>query len=344
MPSKAPRKAKRQKCESPQRSPHPTTTTTAAATAAAASTAKAEGVDEVEDEKQEEVYVEEGGTDLDVELPTMTSLVHDRPQLLEQSLRAVGDKQTRRILPPRLSACTLEEVKALCLEQLMLMSDKQIHQVLQGEPVGSDSEEDKMGATTKDGTEQCENRQNSQCMDTTSAASVTCTQPGAEPDDEATAVATTDGAISCAESDALSLVAAGSLSEDEMENDGKKEQEGDKRKVEEEEEEGEQRVKGAPLSPHGSTGSRGLPDSHAPHSLPAILHQTLDALLSDPLPSSPASSSPSSSPRCSSVEGVAAGKATPVPGCGPAHDILELELRARAIKSLMKANERRLNS
>ncbi|XP_078478667.1 caspase activity and apoptosis inhibitor 1 [Lampetra fluviatilis] len=336
MPSKAPRKAKRQKCESPQRSPHPTTTTTAA-------TAKAEGVDEVDDEKQEEVYVEEGGTDLDVELPTMTSLVHDRPQLLEQSLRAVGDKQTRRILPPRLSACTLEEVKALCLEQLMLMSDKQIHQVLQGEPVGSDSEEDKIGATTKDGTEQCENRQNSQCMDTTSAASVTCTQPGAEPDDEATPVATTDGAISCAESDALSLVAAGSLSEDEMENVGKKEQEGDERKVEEEEK-GEQRVKGAPLSPHGSMGSRGLPDSHAPHSLPAILHQTLDALLSDPLPSSPTSSSPSSSPRCSSVEGVAAGKATPVPGCGPAHDILELELRARAIKSLMKANERRLNS
>ncbi|XP_067839399.1 caspase activity and apoptosis inhibitor 1 isoform X2 [Heptranchias perlo] len=89
--------------------------------------------------------LEEGGLDLSVGLKPISSYILDRKEMLEQCFRVIGERKLQKMLPDILKNCSVEEIKALCLEQLTLFSDKKLLQIIEGDDLGSSDTEEELG-------------------------------------------------------------------------------------------------------------------------------------------------------------------------------------------------------
>ncbi|XP_053272183.1 caspase activity and apoptosis inhibitor 1 [Pleuronectes platessa] len=81
--------------------------------------------------------IEEGGLDLNLPFQPITAYVADKKEMLRQCLLVLGEKKLRKMLPDELKDFSLEEIKNLCWEQLEPISDRNIFQILAGEELTS---------------------------------------------------------------------------------------------------------------------------------------------------------------------------------------------------------------
>ncbi|XP_051020195.1 caspase activity and apoptosis inhibitor 1 isoform X1 [Acomys russatus] len=87
--------------------------------------------------------VEEGGLDLTVSLKPVSFYISDRKEMLQQCFCIIGEKKLQKMLPDVLKNCSVEEIKKLCQEQLELLSEKKILKILEGDNgLDSDMEEE----------------------------------------------------------------------------------------------------------------------------------------------------------------------------------------------------------
>ncbi|XP_063326091.1 caspase activity and apoptosis inhibitor 1 [Pelmatolapia mariae] len=86
--------------------------------------------------------IEEGGLDLSLAFQPITAYVGDKREMLEQCFHVLGEKKLRKMLPDELKECSVEEIKTLCWEQLEPITEKNLIQILAGEEVtaGNDNE------------------------------------------------------------------------------------------------------------------------------------------------------------------------------------------------------------
>uniref|UniRef100_UPI00398F4771 caspase activity and apoptosis inhibitor 1 isoform X2 n=1 Tax=Pristiophorus japonicus TaxID=55135 RepID=UPI00398F4771 len=89
--------------------------------------------------------LEEGGLDLSIALKPISLYISDRKEMLEQCFRVIGEKKLQKMLPDILKNCSVEEIKVLCLEQLTLLSDKKLLQVIEVDDLGSSDTEEEVG-------------------------------------------------------------------------------------------------------------------------------------------------------------------------------------------------------
>ncbi|XP_020918383.1 caspase activity and apoptosis inhibitor 1 isoform X1 [Sus scrofa] len=87
--------------------------------------------------------LEEGGLDLTVALKPVSFYISDKKEMLQQCFCIIGEKKLQKMLPDVLKNCSIEEIKKLCQEQLELLSEKKILKILEGDnAVDSDMEEE----------------------------------------------------------------------------------------------------------------------------------------------------------------------------------------------------------
>ncbi|XP_064200971.1 caspase activity and apoptosis inhibitor 1 [Anguilla rostrata] len=282
--------------------------------------------------------MEEGGLDLSVQFKPISAYVADRHEMLEQCFRVLGENKLKKMLPDELKSCTFDEIKQLCWEQLEQLSQSNLIQILEGEEVAgaSDAEEDENRKKPKTDSQQDNN------VDSTSSL-----KENIETEDKQ------EGGGSGEESDVLSINA------DMYDSDI----EGHKEEVPEKAEPADGGAEPAPVAPPAAV----LPEPEAPRpqdpkrDLQKDIEKSVCeilALASSPTkeaPAEPAESpaayaAPEAPPLTGEGLGVAAATAAAaavLPGPGPAVtqpsaqqlELLELEMRARAIKALMKAGE-----
>ncbi|XP_072315350.1 caspase activity and apoptosis inhibitor 1 isoform X3 [Eucyclogobius newberryi] len=108
----------------------------------AESTAEKESKDELADAELDRIGsdIEEGGLDLAVQFQPITAYASDRDQVLQQCFRVLGEKKLRKMLPDEFKDCNLDEIKRLCWEQLEQISEKNLLQILTGEELTSSNE------------------------------------------------------------------------------------------------------------------------------------------------------------------------------------------------------------
>nr|XP_012619833.1 caspase activity and apoptosis inhibitor 1 isoform X3 [Microcebus murinus] len=87
--------------------------------------------------------LEEGGLDLTVSLKPVSFYISDKKEMLQQCFCIIGEKKLQKMLPDVLKNCSIEEIKKLCQEQLELLSEKKILKILEGDNgLDSDVEEE----------------------------------------------------------------------------------------------------------------------------------------------------------------------------------------------------------
>uniref|UniRef100_A0A8D2KYZ6 Caspase activity and apoptosis inhibitor 1 n=1 Tax=Varanus komodoensis TaxID=61221 RepID=A0A8D2KYZ6_VARKO len=125
-------------------------------------------IPEKEDVGEEPSDIEEGGLDLSVQLKPVSFYITDKKEMLQQCFYIIGEKKLQKMLPDVLKNCSIEEIKRLCLEQLELMSEKKLLKILEGENgADSDSDEEIDGGEEKTATESISQQDNS--IDSTSS-------------------------------------------------------------------------------------------------------------------------------------------------------------------------------
>ncbi|CAL8241905.1 unnamed protein product [Merluccius merluccius] len=77
--------------------------------------------------------MEEGGLDLSLPFQSISAYATDRQEMLEQCFQVLGEKKLQKMLPDELKSCPLEEIKKMCLEQLEQLSQRNLLQILGGE-------------------------------------------------------------------------------------------------------------------------------------------------------------------------------------------------------------------
>ncbi|XP_032440097.1 caspase activity and apoptosis inhibitor 1 isoform X2 [Xiphophorus hellerii] len=257
--------------------------------------------------------IEEGGLDLSVPFQPIKAYISNKREMLQQCFHVLGEKKVRKMLPDELKDCSLEEIKTLCWEQLEPISEKSLTQILAGEEIAAGNSD---GGTL-------ENQQDNN-VDSTS-----CLKESAKTDD-----VKQEGGGSGEESDVLSINADAYDSDIE----GPKE---------------EQAVKADEVvaKPDNSGGERS--DRASVNPKPAALEtkkdiqSDIDKSVSEILALSSTSSkeeaveASSGTLQPAGIEVAAQGGASV---CSPSIqqlELLELEMRARAIKALMKAGDKK---
>ncbi|XP_063757082.1 caspase activity and apoptosis inhibitor 1 isoform X2 [Eleginops maclovinus] len=262
--------------------------------------------------------IEEGGLDLTLPFQPITAYVSDKKEMLQQCLHVLGEKKLRKMLPEELKDCNLEEIQKMCWEQLEPISDNNLLQILAGEDL------------TSGNTEETLESQQDNNVDSTSSLKET-----SKPDDPKQ-----EG--SGEESDVLSINA------DTYDSDieGHKEEQG--KAVDGE-------VKATPVNPAAvnpatvnPTPTTAPPTAPPPAEAKKDLQSDIDRSVSEILALSAgteeAKEQSVAPPQCTDVSSPVA---PPVLGRAPAGgppslqqlELLELEMRARAIKALMKASD-----
>ncbi|XP_034020821.1 caspase activity and apoptosis inhibitor 1 [Thalassophryne amazonica] len=261
--------------------------------------------------------IEEGGLDLTLPLKPIAAYVTDKKQMLEQCFRVLGERKLQKMLPDELKSCSLEEIKHLCQQQLQQISEKNLTLILAGD--------DLMSENGDENTEQTSESQQDNNVDSTS-----CLKDTAKTEESKQ-----EGGGSGEESDVLSINA------DTYDSDieGPKEQ---TVKV----------VGGALKSFNASRRPTANPKPSIgpqPVATKKDIQSDIDKSVSEILAFSPPASArgseeqiaPSQSAAVQPAQGAAA-PTHPLGVCQPSVqqlELLELEMRARAIKALMKANE-----
>ncbi|XP_064497036.1 caspase activity and apoptosis inhibitor 1 [Pseudopipra pipra] len=93
------------------------------------------------EETEQPSDVEEGGLDLTVSLKPVSFYIADKKEMLQQCFCVIGEKKLQRMLPDTLKNCSMDEIKRLCMEQLELLSEKNLLKILEGR-MGADSDTD----------------------------------------------------------------------------------------------------------------------------------------------------------------------------------------------------------
>ncbi|KAG9346893.1 hypothetical protein JZ751_005820 [Albula glossodonta] len=75
--------------------------------------------------------IEEGGLDLNVPFKPISAYVSDRQEMLEQCFRVLGENKLKKMLPDELKSCSFDEIKKLCREQLEQLSATNLIQILE---------------------------------------------------------------------------------------------------------------------------------------------------------------------------------------------------------------------
>ncbi|KAF4071422.1 hypothetical protein AMELA_G00273010 [Ameiurus melas] len=262
-----------------------------------------EELNDVPEVKDEPSDIEEGGLDLTVPFKPISAYVSDRPEMLEQCFNVLGQNKLRKMLPDELKDCTFTEIKTLCCEQLHQLSENNLLQILEGKEVtaNSDAEDKETKRTSVDS-------QQDNIVDSTSSMKET-----AEGEDKQ--------GLSGEESDVLSINADMNDSDIEGHKDPKLQEEEIPAPVE---------------TPPSSTAPPPGPDLQSDE--PKLeLQRDIDKSVSEIL----ALTNPTSD-EAEPVAMEVAPESLPAPAVAPSAQqlaLLELEMRARAIKALMKANE-----
>ncbi|KAG7497557.1 hypothetical protein JOB18_039795 [Solea senegalensis] len=273
--------------------------------------------------------IEEGGLDLNLPFRPITSYVAEKREMLEQCFRVLGEKKLHKMLPDELKEITLEEIKKLCWEQLEPISESNLIQILAGEEVTS-------GNGNENSKETLESQQDNN-VDSTS-----CLKETAKIEDTKQ-----EGGGSGEESDVLSINADTNDSDIE----GPKE---------------EQTVKAVEKPVKKQNGSGNVADPslttdpaqpEPPIDSPATevkkdIQSDIDKSVSEILALSSSSSKEvalkESTPPRSAEATLPVEASTCAPAsCQPSIQqlaLLELEMRARAIKALMKAGDKKTTS
>uniref|UniRef100_A0A3P8U8C5 Caspase activity and apoptosis inhibitor 1 n=1 Tax=Amphiprion percula TaxID=161767 RepID=A0A3P8U8C5_AMPPE len=254
--------------------------------------------------------IEEGGLDLSLPFQPITAYVSDKSEMLQQCFHVLGEKKLRKMLPDELKDCSLEEIKTLCQEQLETISEKNLIQILAGEELTS-------GNGNENSEETSESQQDSN-VDSTS-----CLKETAKTEDPKQ-----EGGGSGEESDVLSINA------DTYDSDieGTKE---------------EQNVKSVDVAVKaGDTGGQ----SSNPNANPANpepkkdIQSDIDKSVSEILAFSSSKDVAKEQPLQPAdvnlpAQVVSSGTAAVCQPSIQQLELLELEMRARAIKALMKASD-----
>ncbi|XP_017269817.1 caspase activity and apoptosis inhibitor 1 [Kryptolebias marmoratus] len=250
--------------------------------------------------------IEEGGLDLGVPFQPITAYVSNKEEMLQQCFRVLGEKKLRKMLPDELKDCSLEEIKTLCWAQLEPISEKNLLLILAGEELAPGSNNEGTSESQQDN-----------IVDSTS-----CLKETARMDDPKQEAAGSDE-----ESDVLSINA------DTYDSDieGPKE---------------EPPVRAADAAVKAAGQGEELP-APAPAVDPEPAHpetkkdiqSDIDRSVSEILAFSPAASKaeeaePTGTPQCADADSVSQPSIQQL-------ELLELEMRARAIKALMKAGDQK---
>lgn len=272
--------------------------------------------------------IEEGGLDLSVPFQPISAYVTDRQEMLDQCFHVLGERKLQKMLPDELKGCSLEDIKKLCQDQLEQLSQKNLLQILGGEELTSGDEDENADANL-------ESQQDSNIDSTSSLKEV------GKPDDPKQEVGG-----SGEESDVLSINA------DTYDSDieGHKEEQAAKR----------EEVTAKPvevISPEcvdpvaNPEPVKEEPQTAAqPTAAKKELQSDIDRSVSEILAfsSSPGSEEPKEQKASlQSTDGGVPDQSGPASGltptiCQPSVqqlELLELEMRARAIKALMKASD-----
>ncbi|XP_068444530.1 caspase activity and apoptosis inhibitor 1 isoform X2 [Clinocottus analis] len=271
--------------------------------------------------------IEEGGLDLSMPFQPITAYVIDKREMLKQCLHVLGEKKLRKMLPDELKDCSLEEIQKMCWEQLELISEKNLTQILAGEELTSGNINEK--------TEESLQSQQDNNVDSTS-----CLKETVKAEDPKL-----EGVGSCEESDVLSINA------DTYDSDieGPKEEQTVKSveaavKVADSSREGaDPVVNPGPANPEPPTGSQ---PPEAKKDILSDIDKSVSEILALSSSSSKAEAEEQSVPLQSTddtlpVQGGPVSSRAPA-ACQPSIqqlELLELEMRARAIKALMKASD-----
>ncbi|KAJ9588383.1 hypothetical protein L9F63_018253 [Diploptera punctata] len=93
----------------------------------------------------EDVNINCGGSgdeimDLEEELHPIGFYINDRDEMINQMFSVIKPDKLRGMLPPILKECSIEQLKAYCLDELLGMSWKRINSVLEGKELDTSSE------------------------------------------------------------------------------------------------------------------------------------------------------------------------------------------------------------
>ncbi|KAF7686877.1 caspase activity and apoptosis inhibitor 1 [Silurus meridionalis] len=99
-----------------------------------------EELNHVQEVKEEPSDIEEGGLDLTVPFNPISSYVSDRQEMLAQCFNVLGQNKLMKMLPDELKDCTFTEIKTLCWDHLQRLSDTNLLQILEGKEVTANSE------------------------------------------------------------------------------------------------------------------------------------------------------------------------------------------------------------
>lgn len=272
--------------------------------------------------------IEDGGLDLSLPFQPITAYITDKREMLEQCFRVLGDKKLRKMLPDELKDCSLEEIKRLCWEQLEPISEKNLSQILAGEELTS-------GNDNKNTKEALESQQDNN-VDSTS-----CLKETEKTDDPKQ-----EGGGSGEESDVLSINADTYDSDIEGPKDEQtvKAVDGAVKVVDSSREGINPTINPDPANPEQPTGCQ-------PTETKKDIQSDIDRSVNEIL-ALPSTSSKDGAQEVHSVPLQTTDVHSPVQGgsvsnrapalCQPSIqqlELLELEMRARAIKALMKASD-----
>lgn len=270
--------------------------------------------------------IEEGGLDLSLLFKPITAYVGDRREMLEQCLHVLGEKKLRKMLPDELKDCSLEEIKKMCWEQLELISEKNLIQILAGEELTSGNGDKK--------TEILESQQDNN-VDSTS-----CLKEAAKTEDPKQ-----EGGGSGEESDVLSINADTYDSDIEgpKEEQTVKAVDGEVKVVDSSREAADPVVNPDPANPEPPTDSQ---PAEAKKDIQSDIDKSVSEILAFSSSSSKEEAKEQSVPLQSADVSLPV-QCAPVSSRAPAAcqpsiqqlELLELEMRARAIKALMKASD-----
>uniref|UniRef100_W5N4D1 Caspase activity and apoptosis inhibitor 1 n=1 Tax=Lepisosteus oculatus TaxID=7918 RepID=W5N4D1_LEPOC len=253
-------------------------------------------------ETDEPSDIEEGGLNLDVPFRPISAYITDRQEMLEQCFRVLGETKLKKMLPEELKNCSFDEIKRLCLEQLEQISQRNLLQILEedkGDEVTGNSD------VEEEVSEMGKRKSETDGQQDNSVDSTSSMKENAQVEDHK------QGGASGDESDALSINADTCDSDIE----GHKEEPEDRKNME---------TAAVPVPPETGAVKPADPKKE--------LQKDIEKSVSEILALATPNQEESKELVISSTPAVVQPSAQQL-------ELLELEMRARAIKALMKANE-----
>ncbi|CAH1242980.1 CAAP1 [Branchiostoma lanceolatum] len=292
-----------------------------------------------EDRQRQENDEDAEWMDLSLDLQPIGAYIKNRDQMLDEMLKTIKGEKLRSMLPEVMKKCTLEELRTLCLDQLEVMSKKRIQHILAGEEMTSSSDTDD---TTDEDDTRCSKREASSSMlESSAVVDSTCTPTENQEDVDPGGAGELSGVTAKSSGENTPAL---SLSPDHGELDnlfGENKQERGSVTVEKttvrDDNENQQHSSNTNEASDGLElkvpADNGIADRDDTENIQDDIDRTVSSIIGGDVVDHPKPPRPQVSTEGGDDE-VAVPTKTQM-------EILELELRARAIKALMKQQEQR---